>query len=126
MDCIGKYNIHRFMALLAKLGIQHSVLYDDDKGNEEHAEINQLIHDSKDVSTTFSIQELPGNIEVFLGAPPCEGHPSRKPQHLMYHYERGNIGKEQLEMFCKLVSKSLPSLDVPDILAAPTAGVGSL
>jgi putative ATP-dependent endonuclease of the OLD family len=30
LDCLGKYNIHRFMNLLAALGIPHSVLYDDD------------------------------------------------------------------------------------------------
>lgn len=107
LDCIGKFNIHRFMSLFSRLGIRHSVIFDDDNEKEVHAEVNQLIEDSKCPLTTHFVQPIAGNLEVHLGVPPC-GRPDRKPQHLMFHFDRGNIGQEELNSFCELVGECLP------------------
>ena len=56
VDCIGKYNIHRFIKLLGAMGISHSVIYDDDKSNKAHKDINQLIHNSVDSTFTSSVK----------------------------------------------------------------------
>ena len=90
LDCLGKYNIHRFMNLLGNLGISHSVLHDDDENKNEHHELNQLIADSKQDGSTVAIKQLPKDLESVLGvSPPGSSH--RKPQHLLYCYATGPL-----------------------------------
>jgi len=104
MDCIGKFNIHRFMNLFNHLGIFHSVLYDDDNNQEEHAEINQLIKNSKG-EFTCGVVSVPGKLEDFLELPsPGESH--RKPQHALYHYDR-DINTAKLDQLCDLIKNCL-------------------
>ena len=105
LDCLGKYNIHRFMNLLNHLGIPYAVLHDDDNDNEEHVDINKLIQDSKHNTFTLSIQPLETDLEHFLGitpTPPQSSH--RKPQHVLFQYSQGAISQENLDKFCELIS----------------------
>lgn len=102
LDCLGKYNIHRFMNLLSALGVVHAVLHDDDENKDEHQELNQLISDSKNTHFTKSVVTLPKNLEAVLGvASPGSNH--RKPQHLLYCYSCGQIDDEKLADFCSKV-----------------------
>ena len=107
LDCLGKYNIHRFMNLLNHLGISYSVLHDDDNNKDEHAEVNQLIADTKNSTFTFAIKQITGDIETFLGVP-SPGADHRKPQHMLYTYESGKIAQDKLGSFCNLVDECLP------------------
>lgn len=102
LDCIGKFNIHRFMNIFSQLGILHSVIHDDDNGAEYHPDIAQLIHDSMDPNYTKEIVTVAGDIESTLGIPKTHAH--RKPQHIMFFYESGQIDGAKLASFCKLVS----------------------
>jgi putative ATP-dependent endonuclease of OLD family len=111
LDCLGKYNIHRFMALLARLGIVHSVLHDEDEPGAESEEINDLIQRTKCDGLTYRIAVVPKNLETLLGVPSCKPH--RKPQHVMHYYHTGQIGKEQLEQFCDLVAECIPDTVLP-------------
>ena len=106
LDCLGKYNFHRFMNLLSHLGIPHSVLYDSDGGKGQHQAINQLIEDSCHSEFTLCAQPVPGDIEKFLGIPPTKAH--RKPQHALYHYEESKIDSAKLQEFCDLLRACLP------------------
>jgi len=106
LDSIGKFNMHRFMNLLTRLGIPHAVMYDDDNNKDEHADVNQLIQDSKTAST-LAIVPVTGDLETLLNVPkPKSGH--RKPQHLLYLYETGQINAENLKAFCAAVDGCLP------------------
>lgn len=108
LDSIGKFNMHRFMNLLAALGIPHSVIYDDDNNMDEHGAVNQLIQDSKS-ALTLSIVSIPRDLEQFLEIPkPTSSH--RKPQHLLYFYETNQIAKEKLHKFCDLVQGCIPQV----------------
>lgn len=108
LDALGKYNIHRFMNLLWRLGIAHSVLHDDDNNKDEHVELNQLIAASKHASLTTAINQVPGDIEALLGVPvPKSDH--RKPQHLLFLHEAKQIDAARLGEFCKLVTACLPA-----------------
>lgn len=102
LDCLGKYNIHRFMNLLSALGIYHAVLYDDDNNKGEHQELNQLISDSKHVEYTKSVVTLPKNVEAILGVT-SPGTTHRKPQHLLYCYSTDQIEETKLGKFCTMV-----------------------
>jgi putative ATP-dependent endonuclease of the OLD family len=106
LDCIGKYNIHRFMNLCSAFGIRHSVIHDDDSGKDEHSELNQLIEDSKHPKWTASITQIQEDLERRLGIP-AAGSDHRKPQHLLYLYEAGRIDIAKLEAFCALVDTAL-------------------
>lgn len=102
LDCLGKYNIHRFMNLLSALGVSHAVLHDDDDDKDEHEQLNQLIGDSKNPDFTKSVVKLPKNLETVLGVtPPGSNH--RKPQHLLYCYATNQIDSEKLKAFCSKV-----------------------
>lgn len=117
LDCIGKYNIHRFMNLLGHLGVPHAVIHDDDNSRGEHADINRLIDDSKQAVLTLSVKQIPGDLESMLGVP-AAGTDHRKPQHVLYQYATGQIDAARLQNFCALVAACLPP--------APSANAASL
>jgi predicted ATPase len=108
LDCIGKYNIHRFMNLLSHLGISHAVIHDDDLDKDEHAEINQLIEDSKHATLTLCIRRITGDLERMLGIP-AAGSDHRKPQHVLYQYDTGKIDAAKVQCFCSFVEACLPA-----------------
>jgi len=111
LDCLGKYNIHRFMNLLKHLKVPHSVLYDDDNDKDEHAELNQLIEASKN-SSTLCVKQIAGDLESMLGIPfPKSAH--RKPQHVLYLYSTEQIDQERIDEFCSLVASCLPAKPSP-------------
>ena len=104
IDTIGKYNVHRFMALLSAFGIRHSVLYDGDNEVEYNAEVNQLINDSRSCFTT-EIASLASDLERFFEIP-SGGAPHRKPQHVLYLYETGQIAQSKIDAFCEILRQS--------------------
>lgn len=108
LDALGKYNIHRFMSLLSHLGITHSVLHDDDRNKDEHAELNKLITDTKHATLTTAIKQIPGDIEALLGVPVAKSD-HRKPQHLLFLHDTRQLDAAKLEEFCKLVTACLPA-----------------
>ena len=107
LDCLGKYNIHRFMNLLGHLGIAHSVIHDDDNNKNEHADLNQLIQNSKHPRLTLSIKAIPHDVENFLNIP-TPGSDHRKPQHVLFLYSEGRIDTQKLAGFCSVVEDCLP------------------
>jgi hypothetical protein len=108
LDCLGKYNIHRFMNLLGHLGIAHSVIHDDDDNVDEHADLNLLIRSSKHATLTLSIHAIAQDVETFLNIPSAvSAH--RKPQHVLFLYSEGRIDAEKLAAFCSIVERCLPT-----------------
>lgn len=115
LDGMGKYNIPRFMNLLGALGINHSVLHDDDlnklgKEKEKHEKLNALIVNSSQKGTTIKITPIPNDLEIFLNVNPA-GRPNRKPQHILYLYATGNIQEEKIKNFCQLVESLFHSAE---------------
>jgi hypothetical protein len=129
VDCLGKYNVHRFMNLLICLQIPHSALCDDDGGKEEHADLNGLIKGSAAANLTGGIEFIAGDVETFLGIPRAESS-HRKPQHVLYHYESARIAPDRIQAFCHLVEAVLPGAAAgtrTDAMpSAAAAGVGAV
>jgi putative ATP-dependent endonuclease of the OLD family len=120
LDCLGKYNIHRFMNLLCHLGVAHSVIHDDDNNKDEHADLNQLIQSSKHATLTHSIHAIVQDVESFLSIPsPSSDH--RKPQHVLFLYSEGKIDAGKLAAFCSVVEGCLPKLAQPPTRAPAAA-----
>lgn len=110
-DCMGKYNIPRFMNLFGKLGISHSVIFDDDQNTtgdtkQKHKDFNDLILMSRNLFTT-RIESLAGNLEVFLGID-AHSRPDKKAQIVLYNYDAGLISKDRIADFISILKKSLP------------------
>lgn len=118
LDCIGKYNIHRFMNLLIHLGVPHAVIHDDDNDKDEHKEISQLIEDSRSAELTLTVKRIPGDLEEMLGVP-AAGADHRKPQHVLYQYDIGKIDAAKVQAFCGFVEACLPNKSAA--VAAPAA-----
>jgi energy-coupling factor transporter ATP-binding protein EcfA2 len=112
LDCLGKYNIHRFMNLLGHLGVAHSVIHDDDNNKDEHADLNQLIQDSKHATLTLSIHAIAQDVESFLNIPSA-GSDHRKPQHVLFLYSEEKIDAGKLAAFCSVVEGCLPKPSQP-------------
>ena len=106
MDCMGKYNIPRFVGLFKALGIPHSVLYDDDGNRNQHSEVNALIDGMRDADLTIAVKPVPGCLEKTLGVP--DGPRHSKPEHMLGLYERGEIDEQKLLGFCALVGECMP------------------
>lgn len=103
VDSIGKFNIHRFMNLLEKLGIEHAVLRDEDNpANQQQQEVNNLIESSKNPLTT-SVESVTPDLEGYLGLPSVGSRRDRKPQSAIYNYVNGNIDMNNLSAFCTTV-----------------------
>jgi putative ATP-dependent endonuclease of OLD family len=119
LDCLGKYNIHRFINLLAHLGIEHSVVHDDDGNRKEHADLNHLIQSSRHATFTRAIESIPNDLENFLGIP-SPGDDRRKPQHVLFLYSEGKIDSGRLASFCEIIGRCLPKTS-PRHLAATNA-----
>ena len=102
LDCLGKYNIHRFANLFSALGVSHSILYDEDGNVDEHGDINAHLQSYVGSQHTAAVVALSGDIESYLGIKPASA-PHRKPQHVLYQLETGKIDAGKLVAFCKLV-----------------------
>ena len=107
LDCMGKYNIHRFMNLFGRLGIPHSVLHDrDSKGKSNtHQVLNAGIQDSKN-KFTKCISMVEENLENLLNLNE-KTRSDRKPQQALYAYETGCIDEAAMSGFCEIVSSCI-------------------
>lgn len=101
LNCLGKFNIHRFMNILGPLKVQHSVLFDADDGKPPHEKLKKLIEDTKN-DYTGNIDTFPKDIEEFLCIKKSK-KPHRKPQHLMLKLKEGKIAKEKMNSLIEKV-----------------------
>ncbi|MDD5689752.1 MAG: AAA family ATPase [Caldisericia bacterium] len=100
----GKYDIHRYMGLFAKLGIKHSVLFDGDKNNDKNNRINKFIEKSKNNLTLNMHKFVEGELEDFLEIKK-ENDRYKKPLNVMRNYGNGNIKKEKIDALIRIIEK---------------------
>lgn len=95
LDCMGKYNIHRYMNLLGKLKIPHAVLFDEDHDYEHHARINEFIREQAN-EFTMGCMSFCIDLEHFLGMHKPE-NATLKPEHLLITYVNDGVSYERIE-----------------------------
>jgi hypothetical protein len=101
IDCMGKFNLHRFVALLDAFGVDHSVLYDGDSGQKQDAEVTAAIDGAKG-SFTRRVTRFPVDLETELGITPLSRSEShRKPQYVLYQLETGAVDPGKLDLVMK-------------------------
>lgn len=97
VDCLGKYNLHRFIALLSNFGVDHSVLYDGDNGGSKDNEVTAAI-DSAKTDFTKKVVRLDKDLETELGMDSLPRKEfRRKPQYILYRLEAGLVDQGCLE-----------------------------
>jgi putative ATP-dependent endonuclease of OLD family len=94
LDCLGKFNVHRFMNILGPYHIPHSILIDGDDGKGIHPKVQELIENSRN-SYTGPIEAFPNDIETFLGVDkPKDNY--RRPQRLVLKLKQGGVASERI------------------------------
>jgi len=100
LDAEGKFSIHRYIALLSALGIDHSVLYDSDQNNGIHEIVNSFL-ESQTTDFTKKIDFFDRDLENFLEIE-SPSQSRKKPLNVMMKYFSGNISTKKL---CQLKEK---------------------
>ncbi|ALU41820.1 ATP-dependent nuclease [Pseudoalteromonas rubra] len=103
LDCLGKYNLHRFIHLLTELGIPHSVVFDGDNNRGHHSAWNGIVTDAS-TPLTSGIHQFTEDLEEFLGIPKPQGRNDLKPINIIKHHVDGLIDdqkKSDLETIVK-------------------------
>ena len=111
-DCMGKFNMPRFMNLFGNLGISHSVIYDDDQNKtgedlKMQTDCNELINASRNQFTTC-IESIAGNLELFLGID-TNSRSDKKAQIVLYSYDTGAIQQDRIDDYISIIKKCLPN-----------------
>jgi len=95
LDALGKFNIHRYMALLTAFGIKHSVLLDSDNDEGIHGIVNSFIEERR-TALTCNIYAFRGDFETFLGI----DKPKRKdlkPLNIIIKHQNNEIQSERID-----------------------------
>ncbi|MBA7564627.1 hypothetical protein ES708_06290 [subsurface metagenome] len=99
LDALGKYNIHRYINLLSRFGMYHSVLMDFDEDKKKHKYINQFIKDKIE-----KIHGFEKDFESFLKIPPVpKNRNDLKPLNVLKNYNDDNIAGEKIDKLKKIV-----------------------
>lgn len=101
----SKFNIHRYMALLNKLNIAHSVILDGDDNRYYHKIVNDYLENNKK-PLTKDIYFFPKNIEDFLGISPAKRR-DLKPINIVNHYKQGKIEESKISAVIEILGKQL-------------------
>jgi putative ATP-dependent endonuclease of OLD family len=104
VDALGNYNIHRCIALLHKLGIQHSVIMDQEKDADIHGIIRSFIADHKSDLTT-DVHVLSPDLEGFLGiqVPKKRRTAGLKPLNVLSAVMSDSVPDDKLDELKKIV-----------------------
>lgn len=96
IDALGKFNLHRYMALLSAYGIPHGVMLDDDNGKNLHGAVNDLIEACATPATLAAPVKFNGCLEHFLGIP-VPDRDDKKPVEVMKAITGGVIAPARLQ-----------------------------
>lgn len=96
VDALGKFNLHRYMALLAAYGIPHGVMLDDDNDKDLHGAVNDLIEACATPTTLAAPVKFVGCIETFLGLQ-VPDRDDKKPLEVMKAVTSGLIDPARLQ-----------------------------
>jgi len=92
LDSLGKYNIHRYINLLNRFGLSHSVLMDLDGDKKQHKYVNQFIKDK-----TVKFYGFEKDFETFLGITPVPANRNDlKPLNVLKSFDDGLIAPTKI------------------------------
>jgi energy-coupling factor transporter ATP-binding protein EcfA2 len=112
IDALGKFNLHRYMALMSAYGIPHGVMLDDDNRSEHHGAVNDLVEASVNLTTLAAPIKFKDCLESFLSLPKTADRGDKKPLEVLKALVRGEISEDRLKElraeFCRTLGISIP------------------
>lgn len=114
VDVMGKFNFHRYTALLEKFGIPYGLMLDDDQDKQHHKAINEMLRNQAGGNRLAEPAFVPHCMESFLGKP-LPGRNDKKPVQILKELESGGITSGKLSELRQLFLKAL-ALDGVDIV----------
>jgi len=106
VDAMGKYNLHRYIALLEGFGIPYGLMLDDDQDKDHHKVVNEMLRSKGGPSRLAEACFVNDCMEKFLGLN-LPVRDDQKPVHTLKAIEAGVIAKDKLDDLRKLFLKSL-------------------
>jgi putative ATP-dependent endonuclease of OLD family len=94
VDVLGKFNFHRYAALLDAYGIAYGVMLDDDDDQDHHQAVNELVIHcaAKALANPIKFAKC---LETYLGI--AAGHrPDKKPLEILKAVSSGGIAADKL------------------------------
>lgn len=113
IDVLGKYNFHRFIALLEGFGIAYGLVLDDDRDKQHHKAVNEMLRNKIEPCRLAEPVLLSHCMETFLGKP-LPGRGDKKPIQILKELEQGGIDSEKLNLLKGLVLKALALDTTPE------------
>lgn len=95
VDVMGKYNFHRYTALLDQFGISYGLMLDDDQGKQHHKAVNEMLRNKAGQHRLALPAFIPTHMEAFLGTA-LPGRPDQKPVQMLRELEAGGVTTEKL------------------------------
>jgi putative ATP-dependent endonuclease of the OLD family len=95
VDVMGKFNFHRYTALLERFGIPYGLMLDDDQDKLHHKAVNEMLRNQKGPCRLAPVVFIPTHMESFLGKP-LPGRNDRKPVRMLRELEGGGIALDKL------------------------------
>lgn len=95
VDVMGKYNFHRYTALLEQFGIPYGLMLDDDQDKQHHKAINEMLRNQPCSHRLGPVAFIPTHMESFLGKA-LPGRPDQKPVQVLRELEGNGIAAEKL------------------------------
>lgn len=106
VDVFGKYNFHRYIALLEGFGIPYGLMLDDDQDKQHHKAVNEMLKNKTEPHRLAEPVFLEHCMEVFLGKA-LPGRNDQKPIQILKELEQGGIATEKLDELNALFLKAL-------------------
>lgn len=95
VDAMGKYNLHRYIALLEGFGIPYGLMLDDDQGKDHHKVVNEMLKNKVGSYRLADACFVNKCMERFLGLN-LPARPDQKPVHTLKSIEAGGIDQDKL------------------------------
>lgn len=95
VDVMGKFNFHRYMALLEQFGISYGLMLDDDQDKNHHKAVNKMLRNRIGHCQLAPAVFIPTHMESFLGKT-LPGRNDQKPVQILRELENGGLKAEKL------------------------------
>ncbi|MCX8086373.1 MAG: AAA family ATPase [Rhodocyclaceae bacterium] len=96
VDVMGKFNFHRYIALLEGFGVPYGLMLDDDEDKQHHKAVNDMLRNKAGKHRLAEPVFIPHCMEKFLGLE-LPGRDDRKPVQILKSLEDGKIDKSKLD-----------------------------
>jgi AAA15 family ATPase/GTPase len=93
VDVLGKFNFHRFIALMKAYKIPYGVMLDDDNNAQHQGAVNNLIDRAATGPILAPPEKFQGCLEAFLGLPALPDRSDKKPLEVMKAITSGAISQ---------------------------------